>query len=53
MRIALVFAALSSCGIGAAQNQADIAYLQNGVREIAPDYESGSLIVFGDQAFPV
>jgi hypothetical protein len=44
---------LSSLGLAAPQNEADIAYLQNGVREIAPTYESSSLVVFGEQAFPV
>jgi hypothetical protein len=52
-RIALVLVALSPFGIAAAQNQADIAYLQGGVREIAPGNYNGSLIVFGEQAFPV
>jgi hypothetical protein len=52
LRIAPLLAALSWFGIAAAQNQADIAYLQSGVREIAPDYYNGSLIVFGEQAFP-
>jgi hypothetical protein len=53
VRIAFAIVALSSLGIGAAQNQSDIAYLQNGVRETAPTSNSGSLIVFGEQAFPV
>ena len=53
LRLTLVFAALSSLGIAATQNQADIAYLQSGVREIAPGTFNGSLIVFGEQAFPV
>src|SRR5271165_548148 len=53
LRISLVLAAMSPFGIAAAPNPADIAYLQNGVREIAPGYNSGSLVVFGEQAFPV
>jgi hypothetical protein len=53
LRAALVLAALLSAGIALAQNQTDIAYLQSGVGEIAPNYDSGSLVVFGDQAFPV
>jgi hypothetical protein len=53
LRLTLVFAALSFPGIAAAQNQADVAYLQNGVREIAPGAFNGSLVVFGDEAFPV
>ncbi len=53
LRIALALLPLSSLGIAAAQNEADIAYLQNGVLEIAPTYESSSLVVFGEQAFPV
>jgi hypothetical protein len=53
LRIALVLAALSSLGVAAPQNQTDIAYVQNGVREIATDSDSGALMVFGEQAFPV
>jgi hypothetical protein len=53
IRIALVLAALSWFGVAAAQNQADIAYLQSGVREIAAGDYNGSLIVFGEQSFPV
>ena len=41
-----MLAALSSFAIAATQNQADIAYLQNGVRELAPGNYNGSLIVF-------
>jgi hypothetical protein len=52
LRIALMLAAAASLASAAAPNQADIAYIQNNVREIAPD-SSGSLIVFGEQAFPV
>jgi hypothetical protein len=48
----LALAALSCYGI-AAQTQADIAYLQNGVHEIAAGPNNESLVVFGDQAFPV
>src|SRR5271165_4950552 len=53
LRIAFVLAALSSFGSAVAQNQADLAYLQNGVREIAPGNYNGSLIVFGEHSFPV
>jgi hypothetical protein len=53
LRIAGMLVPLASLGIAAAQDPADIAYLQNGVREIAPTYQSGSLVVFGEQAFPV
>jgi hypothetical protein len=52
-RIALVFAALSAFGIAAADNQADVAFLQNNVRAIASANYNGSLIVFGERAFPV
>ena len=52
-RIALVLVPLSSLGVATAQNPADIAYLQNGVRGIAPTYQGSSLVVFGEQAFPV
>jgi hypothetical protein len=52
-RLALLFALLSPFGIAFAQNPADIAFLQDNVHEIAPGYNSGSLVVFGDQAFPV
>jgi len=48
-----VFAALSAFGIAAADNQADVAFLQNNVRAIASANYNGSLIVFGERAFPV
>jgi hypothetical protein len=51
--VLFLFAALTPLGIAAAANPPDLAYLQNGVREIAPTYTSGSLVVFGEQAFPV
>ena len=47
----LTLCTLSALPIIAAQG--DVAYLQNGVTEIAPGYNSGALIVFGEQAFPV
>jgi len=46
----LTFAVLRIAG---AQDQADVASLLNGVREIAPGNYNGSLCVFGKQAFPV
>ncbi len=51
--IAMVFAALSACASAATQNAADVAYLQNGVRGFSAGNFNGSLIVFGEQAFPV
>ena len=48
-----MFAALSAFGIAAADNQADVAFLQNNVRAIASANYNGSLIVFGERAFPV
>ncbi len=53
LAVALVPVLLSSLGIAAAQNEADVAFLQDGVREIAPTYEGSALVVFGEQAFPV
>jgi hypothetical protein len=49
----LTLVALSAFGIAAADNQADVSYLQNNVREIASGNYNGSLIVFGERAFPV
>jgi len=46
-------AALSALGIAAADNQTDVAFLQNNVRTIASGNYNGSLIVFGERAFPV
>ena len=53
LRVTLGLVPLSLLGMAAVQNEADIAYLQDGVREIAPTYQSSSLVVFGEQAFPV
>ena len=47
MRIALLLAGL--CGLASAQP----TDLLNGVRQIASGYFNGSLIVFGEEAFPV
>src|ERR1017187_3415244 len=51
----LMLVVLPFLGLGnaAAQYHADVAYLLNGVREIAPGNNNGSLVVFGEQAFPV
>ncbi len=49
---ALLLSAVSLCGF-AAPEQGDLAYLQNGVHEMVSGNNNGSLIVFGDQAFPV
>ena len=51
--ILLALAALSLPGIAATPNQPDVAYLLDGVREIAPGNVNSSLCVFGDRAFPV
>ncbi len=48
-----LFMALSFLGIACAQTSADVAYLLNGVQEIARGGSNGALIVFGEQAFPV
>ncbi len=45
--------ALSFLGVAAAQDQADVAQLLNGVQAIAPGNTNGALIVFGKHAFPV